>query len=581
MLDDPGLDVETKLAVLDRLKSLSKARSEALERERKEQDEADDEEAARVDAEAAREEALKYKLASEAAKRRRKALQEVFEWKQRFTKLTHQSQVLDRERQAGLRLARGHLEEETADLVKEEVGLDRKRDSDRRDLFNQLDKAKWAVERLANTVAEMGTGDAYLRAVEQQMDHAETCINAVKTSRRTVFEKLVAKEEALTQELAHLSTRFDLEEEQDRASKRLAAEEKTRDRQANAVRSPLASARSQSSRRSPRVEHADLKARIDAIEEEIAEMGGSSGHWDGRDHADFLRCVSRLKVADASLIQFARSKGAEVPKPIGRLFEKAGSEIPGKDEDAIQEHTRWNATGAEGKGKASAQIVAERKQREKELEQERKERRRAVAEWKAARDAERRAEHAAKEAEERAERERRAEDLQRRRAEKERIALFKLQREAERDRQRNFEAAAVRDAREHELRKATVSLKERQARDLALATQRRTVAKHKQETEKQDRATHIQTLKVRPAVRPGFDQKLKARSALTEATTAYNRKRLTPEELGELQERRARTRAHDAAVPSSAAASLGGRSYAIGVRNLVGGRAGASWRASS
>lgn len=588
---------------------------------------------AQADAQADREEALKYKLASEAAKRRRKALQEVFEWKQRYTKLVHQVQVIDRERQAILRMARSELEDEAAELAKYEVERERKTHEMARDISNQLDKARWAVGRMASTVAEMGSGDAYLQAVEQQMDQAESLISGFKVSQREAFDKLVEKEAVLTQEIEHLASRFELEQDQDRASKRLAAQEKRKitprgDSSVPESRSPLSAAL-----RSPH--GPKLKSRIDAIDLEIADRGGSTGHWDSRDHTEFLRFVSRLKVPEASLVQFSQHKdGANskvqdkgssniTDKSISRLIDKAGLELPGKDETAVREHVywyghylrllaekkrvvrEWKASKGAGRlglvnkeqtnpnannpksacqgsphSKTPEEVIVERKERERLQRREREDKRRAVEEWKAARRAEKRKEIAAKEAEERALREQRANEIQRRRDEKEQIAIFKLQREAERDRQKRLQESAEQDARQHELQLASLSLKERQARDLAIATQRRMINKHKRESENLDRASQIQSLKVKPAVRPGFEQKLKTHSALTETTAAYNLKKLTPEELGELQERRASTRAHDMAVPSSAAAALGGRSYAIGVKNLVGGRASASWRAS-
>eukprot|EP00516_Mucochytrium_quahogii_P007463 CAMPEP_0203745376 /NCGR_PEP_ID=MMETSP0098-20131031/1133_1 /ASSEMBLY_ACC=CAM_ASM_000208 /TAXON_ID=96639 /ORGANISM=" , Strain NY0313808BC1" /LENGTH=636 /DNA_ID=CAMNT_0050633131 /DNA_START=188 /DNA_END=2095 /DNA_ORIENTATION=+ len=622
MLNDRSIDTDAKLQILDRLRNLSQARSAALEKEVEEwnsikpkavgpkeiditelgEQEKEKKKKAQNDWEREQleeeQEALKYKKVADNAKARRKELQAIFEWKQRFTQLCHKAQVLDRERLAALKQTRNELENDIGEIDKLEVDLARDRKNDYRDMHNQLDKVKWAVGRLIGTVNEMGSGDQYLRDLEQQMEHVERLITSIKDRHRGFFEGLLKKEQVLAQEMERMCEKFDLEEEQDVAGKRLDAE---------ICRQKVIKHRK--SVKAATVEHnrnsGSRDAMISSIDQEIADMGGSTGNWDSRDHTVFLRCVSRFKITESMLMA-----GPLPNNLMDKFVKKAVLEIPTVDENRVTSHLVWYAMYVTllAKKKRVVQEWKESKQKENStlhgkhgdkeqvdpnhktvskpqrahLEEYRKEeqerKRQAVSEWKAARDAEKRMKLLAKEAEKRAEEERRAELVMKRRKEREQLALYKLQREAERDRQKKFEEYTQVQQRQQRKHSNNVDLKKRQQRDLELAATRRAVLKEK-EKQKQDRASRIAELKVKPAVRQEFKAELRNRGSngLTQATTAYERKKLTPAELEQIQKRRAEQGAHDSVVPSTAGITMGSKGYGIGVKSCVSGRAMASW----
>jgi len=652
MLDDPSVDVDTKVLVLDKLKELSKARAKALEEEVDSWNHPDyqgksrsgstphrgrksnapqqdskvserDAEARAIEQEIEREEALKYKMASEAAKARRSQLKQVFEWKQRFTQLAHRAQVLDRERLAILRMAKGDLSEELTQVERHETEIERGLQIEDGELKNALDKAKWAVTRFKATVAEPGAGETYLATVQRQLEHAENLIASTKLSQCGVFEELIEREEKLSLHVEEMKAKFDAEEQQDKASKHkehcsspLHSAQVPHKRSAS-VRSPISS-------RLPKGEVSDrsnsLSAQIERIDNEIADLGGHNGGWDSRDQSTFLRIVSRLKLSDAQLVHFAQQQdgvegGCTSP---GAMVEKLGSkvalEVPAMDDDMIDAHIRWygrylylltqkknlvkewkstkrrqnsvhlRAAQAEEQEQVDPNTVTRGKMSKEDQRRSREaeaQRRQAVQEWRAAKQREKLREEEIRQATERAEREERAKRALLRRKEKEQIALFKLEREAAKNRREQIRKSVEIDHRESQRVPESMSLKERQQRSLEAANARREALREKQQAQ-QARAERIANLRAKPAVRPEFKEKLEKRgmAELAGATAGFKAKALTPEELGHIQELRAISRAHDTAVPSVSATLSGTKGYGIGVQNLVSGRAAASWRTS-
>ncbi|CAK8999772.1 Coiled-coil domain-containing protein 112, partial [Durusdinium trenchii] len=551
----------------------------------------DEEEKRRLEDEAFEyEQAAKYRRAAEQARVRRKQLNKLFEWKQRFTQLSHKVQVCDRERQAAFRIARAEVEVDATECDRLEADLDRRRQLDKRDMLNQLEKAQWAVQRLSATVKEMGVGDAYLQSLKNQMENAKDLINTAKASQHRVFEELVHAEEVLGEELDQFTQRVQLEEEQDKAAKKQAMQARKPHSARRRVASPVSA--SPKAWGSPRGDGStgstNLQERISEIDEDIAERGGSNGGWDERDHRAFLRCVSRLKIPDSTLT-FAASKNDSSAGPVQKLISRTLGEVPSKDDDGIWAHIQWYGSylnllkekknlvhewktqkqaaravarrqsrreldrgssvaqeqddpnaGSPSSSKARGMTRAQKAKLEQQRAEEQQARQQAIAEWKAAKEAEKRRAKLAREAEEESKRERQAQLALQRRKEREQIALYKLERDAERDRARKFSETIEREKKQSSKVVPTMSLRERQRRDLELANSRRAVLQAKGESQ-QDRAARIASLKIKPAVRRDFLDKLKTRHGLTEPTEAYQRKRLTPEELGQLQDRRAAT----------------------------------------
>jgi len=642
MLEDPALSAGDRLAVLQSLRRLGKARSEALEREvqqwsavkasrvagfrkarrveqeRKERTKKEKELALKRQKELERErkeeqkaedeQKMKYVVASQAARTRREQLQFVFDWKKKMVGMMHKIHVLERE--IGSVLHATKLEDDgiMAELERYHADLEKRREEEAMDLKNLSHKAKRAFERFRASVSEMGSGEAYLRSLRQHITETEGCIGAMKSSQIEVMQSLANSAKNLMADVEHYKGKIEAEDsrlnqQRQRLPRRTIELEESKREEINQVK--------------------ELHERIEDIDEEIADRGGSTGNWDNRDHTLFLRCVSRNKIHDSVLTQFVLGVGENVtnlkmdsvPSLIRNFVENFTADLPAMSDSEILSHLHWygnyllllrekkkvvkqwkelrsiqsqkrietiakeqsdpnSAAKDVNEGKLSAE---ERRALREEREREREQQRRQVEEWKASKRAQENAQRKAKQAEEQAERRKRSELAKKRQKEKEGIALYKLQKEAEQSRQKRFKETIKKEKQAITRHKSNLSMKERQLRDLVLANKRKELARERNEAT-QDRASRIQSLKVKPAVRPGFQDKLQTRHGVTEATASFKQKQLTPSELTQLQESRQRTSAHDATVPSASAAAMGGRSYAIGVKNLISGRSAASWK---
>jgi hypothetical protein len=73
-----------------------------------------------------------------------------------------------------------------------------------------------------------------------------------------------------------------------------------------------------------------VQARVGAIDKELAQLGGRTGHWDSRDHDVFLKVITQLYGGNMSKIR------AEGP-----LIRKLAVALPNKIEEELIIHTAW------------------------------------------------------------------------------------------------------------------------------------------------------------------------------------------------------------------------------------------------
>jgi len=407
------------------------------------------------------------------------------------------------------------------------------------DLQNALGKVRWEVQRFQGSLEEI------------YMDKAEKAIKQFKLMQMGEFEELALAENELNLELEIYKDKIlNVEVRRPPSTKRVVVVSKqSKD---------------------------DLQHQIESIDETIAQLGGFYGNWDKRDHAEFLRLISRFKIPESVL----QDMGFGVVDEMERFVDKFLEACPSFSSDEILDHFKWYGTYLfyvakkkeivkewKNSKKENDVVIGTEKEEEKEVKvplQKSKQFRLAekvsVKEWKQARDAEKQRNEKVKQAESNALRKINQGEALRRREEKERIALYKLQKEAE-----NFTGKPAK------VKSTSIAiLKERQEKAMELAVTRRSVIQQK--NAELDRATRIAKLKVKAVVPE------RSSSVVDRTTQAFEQRKLTREELGELQQVRAARGAHEGTVASTSAASKVGRSYSIGVQNMVSGRSVPSWR---
>lgn len=546
----------------------------------------------------------KYIVAASKAKKSRDAKQKRFLWEQKLRQLAHRGQIVENEKRASAYNSSNASRGEILELEKLDAVSATEFRASRSEMLDKLASVKWAVRKMSSHIDLMGHGDRYLDKLKELMETAEGEISAFKRQNRPRFEKLLADEIRLTQEIDAFHDKFrrGLARSSRGVNVSKQASKKSAKAPSKTVSSRLTShARPMSS---------SAKKTIEDIDAEIADNGGSNGGWDPRDHATFLRLVSRNRVTPAQLRRIdAGAAIADMPN-VGAVVKSALDDIPAQMERNVVSHIRWyarytcllarkkeavkewkqqrNAMEHRGQAHRARKMESSQKRTDEESKarkavhrerwrSDQKEKKRAVDEWKREKEARARLEEERQEIARKEKHEAYMRQTQKRQAQKDAIARHKIEKEAMRAHREAKERRETEILKQRRRVTTKATREEMRIRDMDYVKRKKELLRRKREKETRREkileAYKTSSTRIRDAPKARSNP-----SRLTGDTVASKAQRLSEAELERLAERRIVQGAHESVVPSTGRISAGSKSYGIGIGSNVGGRAMPSWR---
>ena len=245
--------------------------------------------------------------------------------------------------------------------------------ADAKQLFAGLQRLSSMSKKLHKMIAEDRedrrygeTDEVYGRRLRQLLLKTEKDITSFKEEQRVEYDELWRQNEVLTRELELLDQRF---QAWATTGTRKGRTSTTTPSFSSSSSSSSSSASSSASSRFTSVGRkaapatrkvkgrtlaniagsgngSHLHRQIQQLDAEIAARGGQEGGWDTRDHAKFLRILSRVglrRVIGGVNVGAEKTKGA--PETLGArmnaLIEAALTALPHFDASAIREHYDW------------------------------------------------------------------------------------------------------------------------------------------------------------------------------------------------------------------------------------------------
>ena len=480
------------------------------------------------------------------------------------------------------------------------------------DFRNKTNKLKKQLQRLVEdqdptTQSNMKSND--VASLHVTFDHLENDISTFKLKGRSRYQALQQQERNLTKELEEFQYKCQHWETEPSIVRRDGS---------NFSTPPSKHVRTQgSSRKMSKTNSSRPNSRpsiILALERKMESAGGSTGGWDSRDHATFLRLLSKYHLrSDAPTLSSSASTASspgtaphpDVHRRIESMLSFACTKLPSYDPAQIKTHWKWyqhyttlvdqkrqavkewrdrranpsnpshtttpTRTGTAGAAGASpSSYTTPEQQRTKrnnkkaatleKLRRESEEKKKQLSAWKAARLRDELAKEEEKLNALEEEKMTRRRLHEKRHQQKEEIAMYRLQREAEAAHQKAVQKVLA-TARGHVRGPATSTkvIRQRHARDMRKIEAKKDKKRRDLELKKQKERKRLAiTEKVNRRVTHDFNR-------LTRHTTASAHNALTPETLDEMDvERRAQHGGHNGRLYGHTGAEIArGRTYGM------------------
>ena len=527
-------------------------------------------------------------------------------WSNKHNQLRHRFQAFDRDlKNRFFTTSVQNMKEITSSLASDRQKLVFKRKEIKNKLVDKLSRLQQSQLHLKKQI-DIITGDAYGRGnyeisnLHNAFDKLEGDIDLFKRSQRVEYNELSNQETTLDKEIFNYNKRFEVWIDSDRNRERIWDEivVASSAKKARKFKTPVKDKTVRSIRSNDK-----RPIELINIERKIDNDGKATGGWTARDHALFLRILSKYQLRTVVQWIVEKSKGEEEEMPLlsrgleGRvtdMLHSVAEHLPTMTIEQIRSHWKWHCVhecriekkkrlvqewrlsknGANGSlvydensvdslftssihslNSSNANALTPGSNKSNGYE-ERLKNKKAILEWKREKAAKARAKQEKKEKQETKKVLKRRKEREDRMMLKESIAMYKLQKEAEK-----AQRAAVREviltARGKGTRRRPPSSEtlrrnhERNMRELQFKKQKANIKKREQ-MERKERLDRLANSVAPKAIHVD----------VTRMTTAALRRRKTSTELDRAEEMRKQSRAHGTKYHSRTGAEHSrGKSY--------------------